>query len=85
MTDSTIRLKHLRKSFGAKQVLGGIDLDLEPGTVLDLLGANGSGKTTLIKCALGWGAIWPAAGQDSCDCCGMGSAPIHLKSRVWSW
>ena len=41
---------HLRKSFGAKEVLRGIDLAIEPGTGLGVLGANGSGKTTLIKC-----------------------------------
>ncbi len=53
MNQSPIELARLQKSFGPKQVLGGIDLAVEPGTVLGLLGANGSGKTTLIKCALG--------------------------------
>ncbi len=53
MNEPIVRLENLHKHFGAKEVLRGIDLNLEPGTVLGLLGANGSGKTTLIKCALG--------------------------------
>ncbi len=59
MHQPVIDLRGLQKSFHApyaladKQVLRGIDLSVEPGTVLGLLGANGSGKTTLIKCALG--------------------------------
>jgi ABC-2 type transport system ATP-binding protein len=53
MNESVIQVDQLRKSYGTKDVLRGIDLAIEPGTVLGLLGANGSGKTTLIKCALG--------------------------------
>jgi ABC-2 type transport system ATP-binding protein len=52
-TRATIEVEGLTKSFGPKEVLAGLDLDLAPGTVLGLLGANGSGKTTLIKCLLG--------------------------------
>ncbi len=61
MNEPVIRVEQLRKSFGAKDVLRGIDLAIEPGTVLGLLGANGSGKTTLIKCALG--LLRPTAGR----------------------
>jgi ABC-2 type transport system ATP-binding protein len=61
MNEPVMRLKNLRKQFAAKEVLRGIDLAIERGTVLGVLGANGSGKTTLIKCALG--LIRPTSGD----------------------
>jgi ABC-2 type transport system ATP-binding protein len=39
----------LRKSFGSKVVLDGIDLDVAEGTVFSLLGPNGAGKTTAVQ------------------------------------
>jgi ABC-2 type transport system ATP-binding protein len=39
----------LRKSFGDKLVLDGIDLEVAPGTVFALLGPNGAGKTTTVQ------------------------------------
>jgi ABC-2 type transport system ATP-binding protein len=39
----------LRKSYGAKVVLDGVDLSVAPGTVLALLGPNGAGKTTMVQ------------------------------------
>ncbi len=53
MNEPVVHVDHMCKSFGGKEVLRGVDLAIEPGTVLGLLGANGSGKTTLIKCSLG--------------------------------
>ena len=53
MTESVLELRHLRKSFGATQVLKDIDLSIYRGRVVGLLGKNGAGKTTLIKCAMG--------------------------------
>jgi len=63
MNEPVMRLKNLSKQFGAKEVLRGINLAIEPGTVLGVLGANGSGKTTLIKCALG--LLRPTSGEAS--------------------
>jgi ABC-2 type transport system ATP-binding protein len=46
--DQALTIRGLRKSFGGKVVLDGIDLDIAPGTVVALLGPNGAGKTTTI-------------------------------------
>ncbi|MET9077189.1 ATP-binding cassette domain-containing protein, partial [Streptomyces sp. NPDC004232] len=39
----------LRKSYGDKSVLDGIDLRVPAGTIFSLLGPNGAGKTTAVK------------------------------------
>jgi phospholipid/cholesterol/gamma-HCH transport system ATP-binding protein len=52
-TQPKIRLRGLRKSFGEKLVLDGIDLDVYPGTSMVIIGGSGSGKSVLLKCILG--------------------------------
>ncbi|WP_285529131.1 ATP-binding cassette domain-containing protein, partial [Streptomyces lavendulae] len=49
MTDLAIAANGLRKSYGDKTVLDGIDLAVAEGTVFALLGPNGAGKTTAVK------------------------------------
>jgi ABC-2 type transport system ATP-binding protein len=49
MTTSAIAASGLRKAFGDKTVLDGIDLDVRAGTVFSLLGPNGAGKTTTVN------------------------------------
>ena len=44
-----IRVEGLTKRFGDLQALAGVDLAVEPGTVLGLLGPNGAGKTTAVR------------------------------------
>lgn len=53
MTVSPLAVNNLQVSFKNQQVLAGIDLTLQPGTVTGLLGRNGAGKTTLMRAALG--------------------------------
>src|SRR5690606_25961907 len=48
-----IRVRGLKKSFGSKVVLGGVDLDLHAGESLVVIGGSGTGKSVLIKCILG--------------------------------
>ena len=45
-----IRVEGLRKSFGANQVLRGVDLTVATHEVICLIGASGSGKSTLLRC-----------------------------------
>ncbi|MEV6679909.1 ATP-binding cassette domain-containing protein [Streptomyces erythrochromogenes] len=49
MTEPAIAARGLRKSYGDKTVLDGIDLAVPAGTVFSLLGPNGAGKTTAVK------------------------------------
>ena len=45
-----LEIKNLKKRFGDTQVLRGIDVSLERGEVLAIIGASGGGKTTLLRC-----------------------------------
>ena len=44
-----IKIRNIRKSFGNLEVLKGIDLDIERGKVVSIVGASGAGKTTLLQ------------------------------------
>src|SRR3712207_1873059 len=57
-----LELRGVDKSFGAIQVLHGVDLEVYPGQVTALVGDNGAGKSTLIKSIAGihpidWGEV----------------------------
>jgi ABC-2 type transport system ATP-binding protein len=49
MSTAAVRISGLMKSFGALEVLRGVDLDIAPGSIVVLLGSNGAGKTTIVK------------------------------------
>ena len=65
MSDYLIECWELYKSYGLKPALRGVDLAVEPGRIVGLLGPNGSGKTTLIK--LLCGLLQPTTGTLAVD------------------
>jgi ABC-2 type transport system ATP-binding protein len=48
-----ITVRGLRKSYGERTVVDGLDLDVHAGEVVGLIGANGAGKTTTVECIQG--------------------------------
>jgi len=60
-TGALLELKDVHKSFGPKQVLRGVNLDVAPGKSLVVLGGSGSGKSVMLKNALG--LMTPNKGQ----------------------
>ena len=49
MNEALVRVEHLTKYYGAKKALNDVNLNIESGRIIGLLGPNGSGKTTFIK------------------------------------
>ena len=48
-----VSLNTVRKSFGSRTVLDGLDFAIEPGARVGVVGANGSGKSTMLKLIAG--------------------------------
>lgn len=48
--DPLVAVRGLRKSFDGRMVLGGIDLDVQRGRIVSIIGQSGGGKTTLMRC-----------------------------------
>ena len=70
-----IRIRGLKKSFGAKNVLDGVDLDVMPGTSMVVIGGSGTGKSVLLKSILG--LVEPDAGSIEID----GSDVLRMTRR----
>lgn len=79
MTDQTavpkISVRDLHKRFGSKVVLDGIDLDIERGKSLVVIGGSGSGKSVLIKNIIG--LLQPDSGSIKID----GEETVGLRTR----
>jgi phospholipid/cholesterol/gamma-HCH transport system ATP-binding protein len=58
---SHIVLKDVRKSFGPKQVLNGLDVEVAKGRSLVVIGGSGTGKSVMLKCILG--ILTPDSGE----------------------
>jgi len=53
MKENKIEIKNLRKAFGKKVVLDGVDVEIKQGESLVVIGGSGTGKSVLIKCIQG--------------------------------
>lgn len=85
-----IEARGLRKEFGSKIAVAGLDLTVERGEVFGFLGPNGAGKTTSIKMLLG--LIAPSAGEgwllgrrlgDPQGRARVGFLPEHFRFHDW--
>ena len=50
MSEAILRVEHLSKSFGKREIMRDIDFSVHPGDVTSIIGASGSGKSTLLRC-----------------------------------
>jgi len=72
-----IEIRGLYKAFGKKVVLDGVDLDVETGTSMVVIGGSGTGKSVLIKCILG--ILTPDRGSIKID--GVEVTTMSRKAR----
>ena len=71
-----VELRGVKKRFGSKVVLDGLDLRIEAGESLVVIGGSGTGKSVMIKCVLG--ILTPDAGQIFVD----GKEVTRLRGRA---
>ena len=78
-----LEIKGLIKSFGSNHVIRGVDLDVDAGEMVCLIGASGSGKSTLLRCInlleqVDDGEIW----LDGSDISVPGLDPEPVRQRI---
>src|ERR1700742_222225 len=78
--DLKIKVRGLKKRFGANVVLDGLDLDVPRGKSLVVIGGSGTGKSVMIKCILG--LMQPDAGSIEIDGEEVVGMPAHERERV---
>jgi lipopolysaccharide export system ATP-binding protein len=76
---SKLVVQGLRKSYGAKQVVSDVSLDVESGEVVGLLGPNGAGKTTSFYMIVG--LVPSEAGEIFLDGERISGLPIHRRAE----
>jgi ABC-2 type transport system ATP-binding protein len=78
--DHALELDGVSKRFGATTAVDGLDLRLEPGAFVGLLGRNGAGKTTTIRMATG--LIWPSSGRVRVLGLDIEAHALEVKRRI---
>jgi branched-chain amino acid transport system ATP-binding protein len=77
---SALEISGLRKTFGGVVALDGVDLSIDPGEILGIVGPNGSGKTTLFNVVTG--ALKPTAGSVHWRGEDISGLPAHKIARL---
>ena len=77
---SFLRISGLRKSYGSREALRGINLDLQRGEFLCLFGPNGAGKSTLLKIVAT--LLRPSAGQVKVQDYDLEEHPEQYRARL---
>ncbi|EPR42198.1 ABC transporter related protein [Desulfovibrio sp. X2] len=77
---SRLEARGLRKQYGQREVVKGVDLGLDQNEVFGILGPNGAGKTTTFYMLLG--VIKPTEGKVFLDDTELTHWPLHLRARA---
>lgn len=75
-----IKISHMRKEFGKKVAVKGLDLEVNPGEILGLVGPNGAGKTTTLRVLTG--IIKQTHGSVAINGHDLKKNPIEAKHRI---
>ena len=77
---SMLRVRSLQKSYGARQVVHDVSLDVASGEVVGLLGPNGAGKTTSFYMIVG--LVPSEGGEITLDDQSISGLPIHRRAEL---
>jgi lipopolysaccharide export system ATP-binding protein len=78
--ESRLEVSHLKKFYGAREVVKDVSLVVRKGEVVGLLGPNGAGKTTSFYMIVG--LVHASAGEITIDGESVGHLPIHRRARM---
>jgi lipopolysaccharide export system ATP-binding protein len=77
---SLLEVRGLRRRFGSREVVRGVELNVRPGEIVGLLGKNGAGKTTTFRMVMG--LLRPNAGQVLFRDQEVGAMPMYRRARL---
>jgi lipopolysaccharide export system ATP-binding protein len=75
----TLATEEISKSYGGREVVRGVNLEIQQGEVVGLLGPNGAGKTTSFYMIVG--LVRPDSGRVLCDGKDISRLPMYLRAR----
>ena len=78
-TVRTLTTNEIGKSYGGREVVRGVSLEIQQGEVVGLLGPNGAGKTTSFYMIVG--LVRPDKGEVLCDGVDISRLPMYLRAR----